>query len=322
MKVALCISGQPRIFDNEKIVEAYYKYIIDVLHTDVFIDTWEGRGKKFSNIKYGVVQMYCSDEKISEKQIDDLYHPKDIRVQSYEEWEKTDFVEWENNDPNEKNRIVAKNGLLYKAPIVGQAFKIYGANLLKSKYEEKYNFKYDMVIRSRFDHIFYKPIEEDYLKNLDVLWNNNCPYIYMPYRVHDTFLFSNSSIMDTFSNIYLHLQKYWDDNRYLVLDRYDPPRIIKVCCDAHNIKDKSFKDRSIFENVNNFSELDSNPIVENEDRDNRIAINEIEKIIGNGIEIDKLHSYVRENNWRINIYNWLVKNHYIRKDENMRYWQY
>jgi len=323
MKTALCISGQPRIFDNEKIVKGYYENIIDVLNPDIFIDTWEGRGKKFG-VSYmaNKPSMYPSEELISEKQIVDLYHPKDIRIQSWETWEKTFFVDWENSIPNEINRIVLKNGLPYKAPIVGQAYKIYGANLLKSQYEDKYNFKYDLVIRSRFDHIFYKPIDKEYLTNLNVLWNNNCPYIYLSYRVHDTFLFSNSNIMDTFSNIFLHLQEYWDDDKFLILDRYDPPRVIKVCCAINNIKDKSFKDRSIFENVNKFEELDNNPIVENEDRLNSMYIDEIEKKIGKGITIEELSLYLKDNNTKINIYNWLVLNHYIIKEDNIRYWQY
>lgn len=313
MRTALCISGQLRSFDNPAILKNLYKHIIEPLKADVFIDTWYDRGDSFYAQSAKINPKYDVRENIEANKVQELYNPIMMKIEDFRYWK-------ENLIPQDLNRNIIKNGVPY---IGGTAmfYKIFGANNLKTEYETENNFKYDLVIRSRFDLIFYKPIEDDYLKNLNVLWNNNGPAIYMNYRVHDTFNFGNSNIMDTFSNIYLNLPKYWDDKNYLILDKYDSCRVIKICCLQNNILDKSYKDRSMYEVYYQECDLVPNAYLK-EDIENRKIIDDIQNKIGNGIEFQELIEYIRNNNKMINIYNWCVNNHYIKKNGTTREWSF
>lgn len=312
MRTAICISGQLRNFDDPIIVENLYKYVINPLNADVFIDTWYDRGDSFY-VQTGIIQAeYDIKETVEETKIKELYKPISLHIEDFKNWE-TNLI------PNELKRNILKNGRPY---IGGTAmfYKINGANNLKKQYEKENNFKYDLVIRSRFDNIFFKKIEDEYLKNLNVLWNNNCPAIYMNYRVHDTLNFSNSQIMDTFSDIYENLPRYWDDPNYLVLDKYDSCRVIKICCLQNNIIDKSYKDRSMYDVYYTKDSL-KNVAYYKEDVENRKIIDQIHSLLKNGISFDELLLYLNDNS-KISVYNWCVYNHYIKKDGNLRFWEY
>lgn len=310
MKTAICISGQLRCFDDPLILKNVFQYIINPLNADVFISTWRNRGSSFYLDWNKLKHSFDKNEIVDIQKIIDLYHPKKINVEDYNEWEK-------NGMPDSIKNKTIKNGIIHNG-LNAMFYKIYDANNLRKEYEEENNIKYDLVIRSRFDLIFVSPIEEEYLKNLNVLWNNNCPYIYLPYRVHDTFNFANAEIMNKFSEIYLNLPTYWADSRYPQLERHDPPRIIKVFCAEHNILDKSFKDRfyDVYYDKDYFTNFAGK-----QDIENRKIIDKIQEFIKDGVEFEKLSVYVYQNNF-VSIYNWLVHNHYIRKEGDIRYWEF
>lgn len=138
-KVALCLSGHVRNIDEFK--ENTLK-IIETLNADVFISTWE---------RDGVGCVFWADEGVTEEGLADIdyvkeiYNPKKIIVSKYEEYEELSN-QFPGSFPNSKfaSHINIKNTLL-----MFTKFKE-TVDLVK-EYEEKNNFKYDMVIRGRFD---------------------------------------------------------------------------------------------------------------------------------------------------------------------------
>jgi len=47
MRIALCISGELRTFNDENVIKNLNKYIIDDLSPDIFISTWEHVGYSY-----------------------------------------------------------------------------------------------------------------------------------------------------------------------------------------------------------------------------------------------------------------------------------
>jgi hypothetical protein len=100
------------------------------------------------------------------------------------------------------------------------------ANNLKKEYEKEHNFKYDLVIRARIDHIYYKEINVKQLIDENI---NDC--IYVPYNhqymrdswifktnsgieyisTAETFLFGNSDNMDKACSIFPDFENIYND---------------------------------------------------------------------------------------------------------------
>jgi len=187
-----------KIVDYKYYCENIYKSIIEPFDADVFISTWDFDGID-NMIEY--------------------YDPKLIRVEDYRFFSKRkDII------PNIFDEI--HNPKILKDHQYPMFFKIYDCNELKKEYELLNNFKYDLVIRTRFDLEFgwvppslvTKPtskstdniieIDKNEIKdaiNNDVLYLSKelCRRIVFGW-VSDVFAFSNSEIMDTYSSTYLY----------------------------------------------------------------------------------------------------------------------
>jgi hypothetical protein len=138
MKVALCISGQPRLVKTGFL--AHQKFILNKYDTDVFIHTWYDENTDVINECGGVYEV---NENII-KEITDLYKP----VKYIIEKQKTDLIQVTHPFPG--------------PPIFPQVSMFYSmmkSNDLKTEYEKENNFEYDVVIRSRFDSGLLKDID-------------------------------------------------------------------------------------------------------------------------------------------------------------------
>ena len=79
---------------------------------------------------------------------------------------------------------------------------------LKRKYEERYNFKYDFILVTRFDICFLTSFDwEKYSSKYfySGLWPDGDPNGLM-----DLWFIAGTDIMDQYSNLYEHIDKYFD----------------------------------------------------------------------------------------------------------------
>jgi len=190
-KIALCLSGQPRyIIDGYNQIKTH---ILDKYDVDVFIHTWFDEtktGERFDfspNNTYGRTGVLEPNTLVL---ISELYNPLAL---VYEK--KIDFNTY--NDVNyEKQRPLSLYSMYYS---------ILKSNELKSKYEVEKQFKYDLVIRCRFDIIFNT-------FNLD-LETINTDLVYVSGEINpypnDQFAVSNSENMDKYASLFNNIKLYY-----------------------------------------------------------------------------------------------------------------
>jgi len=204
MKISLLLSGQinnrfKECFDSVK------QYLLDVYDVDVFISTWES------------------------EHLDDilrLYNPKYCRVENYNSngfkirYNNFFYYLNSNNPPKIERPLISSYPMWYK---------IYDVNNLRKDYEIIKKFKYDVVIRSRFDVDFNaRQVNIDKsllscegldLNEIEDVMNNDVVYLRKdeykpegrPYRfeewIWDTFAFGNSKVMDIYCGTFLNLEE-------------------------------------------------------------------------------------------------------------------
>ena len=145
MKIALCISGQPRMW--EKGFEYHNLNIIKNNDVTVFLHSWEMPAEEMQNIseKYNAHSFITSPNPT------------------------IDLSKYTNTPPPSANWKV-KDG---RMSTWAQMFAIYECMRTKREYEEYHNMKFDWVVRSRFDFAINARIPFDTL-NPNKLYIPNC----------------------------------------------------------------------------------------------------------------------------------------------------
>lgn len=206
MRVAICLSGQTRTY--EKCFDSQYNHIIKKYNCDVFIHTWVYNGlypKTPDNLHYcreysiNNYDKYLNNNYLIDSKVISLYNPKKILI---EYPDKNFFI---NKSPSDNIKFF--NAIM-------MYYSIYQSNQLKIKYENDRNFKYDIVIRCRFD-LFFESLDlisdgNLYLapnENIDRPFNNEMKNLlntigpkYMP---NDQFAYGTSNAMDYYSDAYI-----------------------------------------------------------------------------------------------------------------------
>lgn len=171
-KIAVCLSGQLRNFKDT--FPYFKKNIVDELQPDIFIFT-----DKFEN------------------DLNLLYNPIDIGVQTSTITNTFNFKE--------------THGSTNPVSLLNQFYKIASCNKLKQKHEIKENFKYDIVIRCRFDAFFTEKFNENVLClspnkiKVPLGWDFKCV---SPHAETDIFALGDSNAMNVYSSIYDMLSYY------------------------------------------------------------------------------------------------------------------
>jgi len=186
MRIAVCLSGQPRFLDNgykqifEKIISKYN----DV---DFFIHTWwnDELNATGANRKY----TFKSD---TLKLIMDYYKPRLILNEPQMDFNIYNDVDYETINP------ISPYSMFYSIKV---------SNELKSFYEKKNNFKYDVVIRCRFDIL---------INRFDInLSDIDLSYIYTDTVgngfPNDQLAISSSENMDYYSSLYDKINDYYNE---------------------------------------------------------------------------------------------------------------
>ncbi len=180
MKIALCLSGQPRC------VKQGYEYhknnLLDLYDVDVFCHVWDSPGVED-------VSAYAPVATMIEKPLtNDL----------------SKFTRVPPPQPNWKVKDPARS-------TYNQLYGIMKCNELKTVYEESNNIKFDWVIRSRFDFAINVRIPFADLDNTK-LHIPNCRMTPQRDFGNDQFAFSSSENMDKYADTFNRIDEFYDED--------------------------------------------------------------------------------------------------------------
>lgn len=204
MRVAVCFSGQPRHIAD--CAEGILEKIIRPLNADVFVHCWfdpKTAGEEMVYSPWGQSQLLIPQDKVPEdvpQLVQRLYAPKSA---SYEPQIQFDVSCFEGANFESMSAFV----------LPSMWYSIQRSNALKQEYEKENGFRYDVVIRMRFDldvrHFkIWTELPLDLSIVGDVLF---CPgYSRQP---NDWLLFAKSHVMDVVAEVYDNIQDYWQQDK-------------------------------------------------------------------------------------------------------------
>ena len=229
MKIALCLSGQPRFLEEG--YSQLYNHLLSRYSIDCFVHTWWSCNMSGVNMTtlpmtnpQGRSYIFKPNtiEYIKEK-----YNPVSFFYEPQKHFDRIDRVQ-----PNDTTSVQS------------MFYSIKMSNQLKTEYEKANNFKYDMVIRSRTDIII-----ETLL--LDKLTEKNCVYTHSVGQnidfPNDQLAVSDSISSDYYSCLYDNLISYRNEGFTLFVGE----RLLKYHMTKSNIKScyTSFISNNIFKTI-------------------------------------------------------------------------
>jgi hypothetical protein len=218
MRVAVCISGQPR---NARDTFPYiYNHIVIPNNADVFIHTYFDP----ENLVMEKTHIGRGDCQLDAKVIDEIIHnykPVRYLVEKPKAFAKPNIIVPENRirmskelnpcddwDVEQHKKHVLKN-------MMSMYYSIFKANELKENYANEQGFVYDYVIRVRFDLVPMMPIQCAsldpnvlYYHDLGQPENQPCDWINI----------GSNMVMNIYSSVYFHLEYL---NSYMFYSKAD-----------------------------------------------------------------------------------------------------
>jgi hypothetical protein len=179
MKIAVCISGQPRAYAQG--YEYLKKNLLDKYDCDIFVHTW-------------INKVYKMDDVI------DLYRPKS--------WQ----AEMPYEDITEKyNKIYTNTPDAKGWPPYATASMFYSVfrSLVKKTEYEILNGKYDWVVKTRFDYALNGVLPFDQLDK-NKLYIPNCRMTPLRDFGNDQFAFGSNLVMTEYMSTYLYMRQYYE----------------------------------------------------------------------------------------------------------------
>jgi hypothetical protein len=205
MRVAVCLSGQPR-----KALDTYpniYEYIIKPNNADVFIHMHYDASNSYIE-KTHMDNGSCFCEPNVDKTIIDLYKPKRFLVEAPRNFQKPAF-----NVPEKRiDSVVRMNAHKnmsrddakphFVKQMTSMFYSIYKSNELKELYANENNIQYDYVIRIRFDLLPEQPI---HCSQLDPRFIHYIEMGHPDNLISDWLNIGSNAIMNIYASIYLHM---------------------------------------------------------------------------------------------------------------------
>jgi len=219
MKIAVCLSGQPR-----KALETYlyiFKNIIEPNNADVFMHMHYDKNNLFME-KSHADNGNCILEKDIDKLLIDLYKPTQYLIESPRNFKKPNLQLDEKRllrskqMNNHKNWTDIEHTEYTIKQVMSMYYSIYKSNELKEIYSNETGIVYDYVIRIRFDLKITTPI---ICKNLDP---NILYYIEMgqpDQMISDWLNIGSNAIMNIYASQYLNLEYMNTFNFYPLKNR-------------------------------------------------------------------------------------------------------
>jgi hypothetical protein len=147
-------------------------------------------------------------------------------------------------------KIVIEEKSHKDAPYVGPWSQLFYslmiANCLKKEYEVENNFRYDLVIKTRYDFVYppdstFHPIsyQHEHLTDYLEIFNNGLNRMNMEYsklNASDTFFYGSSNAMDIICDIYRYLRYRNSDVSIYDFDSPGPGCLISEFAVRHNIR--------------------------------------------------------------------------------------
>lgn len=207
-KIALCLSGLARAYKTG--YRFLYKNLLKNNNVDIFYHTWIKPNIDFDDLynTYNPV-LY----KI-ENTLEDVYNKKYTRI------------------PDVK--FPAYN-------TVSSFYSIYNCNLLKQQYEKDNNFKYDWVIRTRFDYALNAEFDFTILDK-NKIHIPNCRIVPERNFGNDQFAMGSSDVIDMYCSTYLYLDEFYNAGTVMIGENMLQSNLIK-----HNLVDENL----VYVNMNN-----------------------------------------------------------------------
>lgn len=208
MKIAICFSGGIRSFLT--CYPSIFKNVVMPLNPDIFFHLWsqpiyKNYDASFNNFKFQEDE--CSQQKVYEI-LNQENKVKDFVIDEYsEDWQ--DYIIKNCIDPDIINKLDQKDKD-YAISAICMYYKIQKANDLKINYENKNNFKYDLVIRARLDFIWNQQFKlEDFsFNNNEIILIKDSYCTKAKWEGNDKFFASNSYNMDKICDLYKNIKYF------------------------------------------------------------------------------------------------------------------
>jgi hypothetical protein len=202
MRIALCISGQPRFFKEG--YASLKENFLNRYDCDIFIHSWHSNdlvGQSYDTTHNGSANKVGIIEKNIPEYILNLYKPTKYLFEEPKIFPSVLSYTSENLKDG-----VNPNG------VYSMFYSIFKANEIKKQYEIEIAKEYDIVIRLRFDLQYNSLLQLENFDNskLYVLRSGN-PLVY-----YDIFGFGSSSLMNEYANVYYDIEKVWDPNKHFI----------------------------------------------------------------------------------------------------------
>ena len=212
MKVALCLSGQPR--NAIQISERIKQPIINDNDVDVFLHSWyDPNNLNFEKRCPGHWGHQCADN--IDAILLEIYKPKAYLFEKQKHWENENIkVSRENIEKFFPYGLTDPNGIEYFGrykvdTLYSQWYSNMRANLLKEEYSSDNNIHYDCVIKLRYD---VSPTTKLDLTNGD--FDENILYhqdLNQPsHMVSDWFALGSNKVMNIWSSMYFCIEPLYE----------------------------------------------------------------------------------------------------------------
>jgi hypothetical protein len=177
MKIALCLSGQPRALEEG--FRYWKKNLIDCFEVDVFVHSWN------SHLNEHILE---------------LYKPKKYVFEDYKFSPEHDKI-------YEKNCVHESSLPRYS---LAQFYTIIQSRNLKIEYEVSHNITYDWVVKGRFDYAL--NIVPDFSSDNSYVYLPTRRYLQTDntydYGFCDLFAYGSSENMNKYMSVFEHMQKF------------------------------------------------------------------------------------------------------------------
>ena len=203
MKIALCISGQPRTW--KRCYQSWFDAVSHLGEVDVFYHMWNFN--TLPNFAAGFLKTRLPDVTLAPHEIMEIYNtlkPTDHIIDGPRDFPK----------PNVTNPIAWWTR--------SQFYGLKRCAFLKREYEIRNNFEYDIVLRIRTDLLLnYKLPYQTLQPNMMYTCVNYHDPEYNTFRIGDTFYYANSYTYDLMSNFYDALD--YIDASHVMRDKLEYP---------------------------------------------------------------------------------------------------
>ena len=223
MKIAVCLSGQPRVIDYA--APSILNFFSGEHEFDYFCHSWD----------YNSYKRRKENPDIGEFPV----------------W-------WEDDEKVDRNQLISslflfnpKKHAIHGAEVLGKRFiwdslmySLMYANYLKKQYEIENNFRYDIVVRSRYDIIFpannrfvvNKLASKDNYLDLFTIHAGRMTYEYNRVNASDQLFYGSSLGMDMLCDTYRHIYTRLKDMRLDDLDYLGPGTYISDFAEDRNLR--------------------------------------------------------------------------------------